>query len=150
LQEAAKKYDLSAQDQIKLSFSQLDHPEDAIRSFENLAESNLELSGKEYVLADSELTRNYIEQIYTTIADKGRFQNRFSQVQLWKRWINNFLQALKTLGGKYNERAIEKGLNTLIQEHEQKIAQLRAAAKEANKKSENKAAEEPQQTEEAK
>ena len=79
--EAAKKYDLSAQDQIKLSFSQLDHPEDAIRTFETLAESNLELSEKEYVLADSELTKNYIEQIYTTIADKGRYQNRFSQVR---------------------------------------------------------------------
>ncbi len=80
LQEAAKKFDISAQDQIKLSFSQLDHPEGAIRSFENLAESNLELSGKEYVLADSELTRSYIEQICTIIADKAKFQHRFSTV----------------------------------------------------------------------
>ncbi len=57
---------------------------------------------------------------------------------------------MKTLRGKYNERAIEKGLDTLIQEHEQKFAQSRAAAKEAreaNKKTETetKAAEEPQQ-----
>jgi len=118
--ETASKYDLNAEDQVKLSFSQLDRPEDAIQIFERLAGSNLELSGNEFVLANSDLNKEYINQLYAIFADKRAFQSRFNQ-------------ALKTLKGKYNERAIEKGLESLIQEHEQKIKELRSAAAAAAK-----------------
>ena len=52
---------------------------------------------------------------------------------------------MKTLKSKYNERAIEKGLESLIQEHEQKVNELRTAAAAAKETSSNTQTETPAQ-----